>query len=102
MQTVFNAAQLELLRARMNRERPAVPTHEDLDSILEAVSFAAGAMNTGMAIRWRLADGREEVRFLNPVVARHLVACILQMGEAAGWLNSLGEFIFPPLPKSDA
>jgi len=60
------------------------------------------ALNCGIAFRLATRNGPEIEFVINPVAARHLAACILKMGQEAGWLTEGADVVNPPRPLLDS
>ncbi len=85
----------------LTESRPEDLTEADFMSGLpEVASFAPAVTTASFAARFALKKGGTVVLELNPVAARHLACCIMQMGAQAGWLDEtldLTSQILPPM-----
>ncbi|MCK5934473.1 MAG: hypothetical protein KAG89_20160 [Fulvimarina manganoxydans] len=65
----------------------------------QARSFDIAVHTDALLLRISIGDGDLADVRINPVVARNLMAAIMGAGIAAGWLNDLGDIVFPDLPS---
>lgn len=95
--TVIDETHLDAWRRALDELAPPAVDEPDWEKIDQIDSFRPMAMNVGMVFRMRRRNGEIFEICMNPVAARHMAACILLMGQEAGWLNASGEIICPPL-----
>lgn len=94
---IFDEAMIATWKREMADNRPEGFSDEDLAGLKQVDSFAPGALTAGFSMRMALRNGGTIDVVMNPVVARHLAACILTMGQQAGWLDEGGNVISPDL-----
>lgn len=100
--TVYGLGEIAAWNAAMDEKKPAIVEEIEWPDFPQIEAFAPMALNVGMAIRMAARNG-DIINFtINPVAARHLAACILKMGQAAGWLDEKADVICPPFPGYDA
>ena len=81
---------------------------ESLPLFSDDAAIGLALLGPGRAREWKCIAqlfelrGLPKIDALNPVVARHLAACILKMGQGAGWLDERADVICPPFSGYDA
>lgn len=99
---LFSPAQMAAFSRELQDLKPPKPDMDSLAAGRQAVSFSATAFNAGLVVRMRFKGGSEELISLNPVLARHLASCAINMGQDAGWLDGKANIIVPPMPELDS
>jgi len=95
--TIFDKGHIAAWNRALD-SRPKAVTEIEWPSLPQIEAFAPTATSAGMTFRFRARDQTEQAFVINPVAARHLAACILAMGNEAGWLDGSGNVICPALP----
>jgi hypothetical protein len=95
--TVFGPDEVAAWECALDSNRPREVGSDEWFDFPQVESFAPVALNAGMV--FRLAGRKGEIidLVINPVAARHLAACILTMGQQAGWLDNEATVVCPPL-----
>jgi len=98
---VFDQSHITAWSAALD-DKPPELTEVDFDALPQVDAFRAQVWTSGMTLNMRCRNGKVIALKINPVAARHLAACILTMGQAAGWLNASADVICPDAPPLDS
>jgi hypothetical protein len=102
LRIVFGQVEIDAWNELLNNRRPKQIGEMEVDELPQIEAFSPATLDVGMAFRFAARDGSEYAFLINPVAARHLAACILRMGQEAGWLDEAANVICPPVPRLDA
>lgn len=93
--TAFTDAEMTAWSRAMDDKKPEPINEREILAMPQVDAFSVGVLNAGIGFRMATRGGREIEILLSPMVARHLAACILKMGQAAGWLDARAD-VTPP------
>jgi hypothetical protein len=87
----LSLGQIDAYRAALVDFAPDPPP-EDAEIAIIAVSHAVTVTFEDIIVRYKFGDGRTVDVEMNPVLARRLVADILEGGRQMGWLDDQYQF----------